>query len=217
MGQLEKKPVEQDIENILTYYWENFSRLFPEVSQSQFLDWINEDTYGGWEETQTMMAAGRRELKMLYATVRATKPKNILEIGTWNGVSTDHILLAAENNKKEGFECSVTTLDIGEYVRGRKLHNYPLNRVIQDSLQYLQLNQHFDFIMQDGNHTPAYVDKELKTFATFPNLKTVWSHDYWLRAGTLLKPVFDQNLNMWSNYSDFRDTNYSAGFHIGII
>lgn len=208
-------PLEEDVQNILTYYWENFNKLFPNIPKSQFLNWINEDTYGGWEESTHVNAGGRRELKMLYATIRATKPKNILEIGTYDGCSTNHILLAAENNSKEGFDCSVTTVDINDYVKDKKLHDFPLDRVMQGSLQYLQSNNHFDFIMQDGDHTPAYVDQELKIFATLPNLKTVWSHDYYLR-GTLI-PTFEKNSNMWSNHSPFKEPSYNAGFNIGII
>ncbi len=215
MIQLIPLPLEEDIQNILTYYWGNFNKLFPNIPKSQFLNWINEVTYGGWEESTHVNAGGRRELKMLYAVIRATKPKNILEIGTYDGCSTNHILLAAENNSKEGFDCSVTTIDINDYVKNKKLHNFPLNRVIQSSLNHLMTNSHYDFIMQDGDHSPIVVDKELQVFKTLPNLKTVWSHDYYLR-GTLIS-TFEKNSNMWSNHSPFKEPSYNAGFNIGII
>jgi hypothetical protein len=210
-----RKPVEEDLNIILSDYWENFSILFPKVTQNQFIKWISEDTYGGWEEANHGNAGGRRELKMLYATIRATKPKNILEIGTYDGHSTDHILLAAENNQKEGFDCNVTTVDINDYVGKRQLHNFPLRRLIAASLNHLQIENHYDFIMQDGDHNPVYVDKELNLFKTLPNLKTVWSHDYYLR-GTL-EPTFIKNKDMWSKNFPFKEEAYRAGFHIGLI
>ena len=209
------KPKSQDIELILSNYWSSFNLLFPNVSKSQFIDWINEDYFEGWEEADHYNAGGRRELKMLYTTIRATKPKNILEIGTYDGRSTDHILLAAENNKKEGFECSVTAVDIKDYVGNRQLHNFPLNRFIEPCLIHLQKHNHYDFIMQDGDHSPHAVSGELQVFKTLPNLKTVWSHDYYLR-GTL-EPTFIQNQDMWSKNSPFKEESYNAGFHIGIL
>lgn len=212
---IKNQPLEKDKEIILDNYWANFNKLFPNISKSQFLKWINEDTYGGWEESSHMNAGGRRELKMLYATIRATKPKNILEIGTYDGCSTNHILLAAENNLKEGFNCSVTTVDVNDYVKDKKLHDFPLNRIIQSSLDHLKDKTHYDFIMQDGNHEPNFVDLELKKFSTLPNLKTVWSHDYYLR-GTLI-PTFEKNSNMWLNHSPFKEPSYAAGFNIGIL
>lgn len=210
-----KEPIEKDLDLILNNYWENFNILFPLVTQEQFINWINEDIYGGWEEANHTHAGGRRELKMLYATIRATKPKNILEIGTYDGHSTDHILLAAENNQKEGFECKVTTVDINDYVKNRQLHNFPLNRFIEPCITHLKSNNHYDFIMQDGDHTPQAVNIELQLFKTLPNLKTVWSHDYYLR-GTL-EPTFTQNKNMWASNFPFKEEAYVAGFHIGLI
>lgn len=210
-----KEPIEKDLDLVLNNYWENFNTLFPLVTQDQFIKWLNEDVYGGWEEANHTHAGGRRELKMLYTTIRATKPKNILEIGTYDGHSTDHILLAAENNQKEGFECNVTTIDINDYVKERQLHNFPVRKLIESSLNHLQNETQYDFIMQDGDHTPFYVDKELNIFKTLPNLKTVWSHDYYLRG--VLEPTFVKNQDMWNKNSSFKEEAYVAGFHIGLI
>ena len=210
-----RKSVEEDLSIILNSYWKNFSILFPKVTQDQFIKWVNEDVYGGWEEANHGNAGGRRELKMLYATIRATKPKNILEIGTYDGHSTDHILLAAENNQKEGFECNVTTVDINDYVKNRQLHDFPLRKLLVSSLDHLQKENHYDFIMQDGDHNPSYVDVELSLFKTLPNLKTVWSHDYYLRGA--LEPTFIKNKNMWLKNFPFKEEAYRAGFHIGLI
>lgn len=210
-----KQPLQTDNTIIIDNYWTNFSLLFPSVTRSQFIEWLNEDIYGGWEEAGHFHAGGRRELKMLYVTIRATKPKNILEIGTYDGRSTDHILLAAENNKKDGFDCSITAVDINDYVKDRKLHDFPLRRFIEPCLVHLARETNYDFIMQDGDHSPAAVNAELQVFKTLPNLKTVWSHDYYLRGE--LEPTFIQNQQMWSRNCPFKEESYNAGFHIGIL
>ena len=215
MNKLINRPLDEDLNLILSNYWVSFTTLFPKVTKEQFISWIEEDYYGGWEESSHTHTGGRRELKMLYVTIRATKPKNILEIGTYDGRSTDHILLAAENNTKEGFECSVSSVDINDYVKDRKLHEFPLQRFIEPCLSHLQKNDHYDFIMQDGDHSPQAVNSELQLFKTLPNLKTSWSHDYYLR-GTL-EPTFIKNQSMWSKNSPFKEESYNAGFHIGIL
>ena len=71
MLKLINKPVEEDLNLILDNYWLSFSALFPKVTKEQFINWIEEDYYGGWEELEHTHAGGRRELKMLYATIRA--------------------------------------------------------------------------------------------------------------------------------------------------
>ena len=111
-----------DINIILENYWEKFSVIFPKVLKEQFISWIEEDTYFGWEDLGHRHAGGRRELKMLYATIRASKPTNILEIGTYKGDSSNHILLACEKNAEEGHPAKVNLLDINNYITGN-LHN----------------------------------------------------------------------------------------------
>ena len=82
MIKITREPVGKDLDLILNNYWLSFSTLFPKVTKEQFINWIKEDYYGGWEELEHTHAGGRRELKMLYATIRASKPKNILQIGS---------------------------------------------------------------------------------------------------------------------------------------
>lgn len=210
-------PREMDERVILESYWPNFQILFPELTESQFRKYIGEDFFGGWEEAGHYHAGGRRELKMLFATIRTCKPKSILEIGTYDGRSTDHILLAASLNAEEGHPCKVTTVDISDYLKGRPLFNYPVNIVHSPSLSHLQTATDYDFIMQDGDHTPSYVHQELERFSELPNLKTVWSHDYFLRGE--LAPVFtaDRHKNLFQNKAQFKEEAYSAGFQIGLV
>ena len=118
----------------------------------------------------------------------------------------------AEEDKKS----SQTLInDINDYVKNRQLHDFPLRKLLVSSLDHLQKENHYDFIMQDGDHNPSYVDVELSLFKTLPNLKTVWSHDYYLRGA--LEPTFIKNKNMWLKNFPFKEEAYRAGFHIGLI
>jgi len=209
------RPVNQDLDIIVKHYGKKFGVMFPRIAQQQFIDWINEDTYGGWEETNHGHAAGRRELKVLYAVIRATKPKNILEIGTYNGDSLNHILLACEKNKEEGLEAKVTTIDISEYLNGRKLHDYPYERVLESSLSYLEKYNDFDFIVQDGNHKYPSVIRELKLFKENKSLRYVWAHDYYLPGRGVKKAYHEKAHDVFSYFLKFKEPLYKAGFVIG--
>lgn len=205
----------EDIKLIKQHYWNKFKSLFPEVSEKQFEDWVAEDYYIGGEDLEHTGAAGRRELKTLYASIRAMKPKSILEIGTYKGDSGNHVLLACEHNKKEGFPCEVTLLDINNYLES-ELHNYPYNRVLENSVAYLPKVTP-DFIVQDGNHSYQHVLSELKHMKNNDNLKCVWAHDYHL-PGRGVKPAWDEYAsNVFNSWHEFNEPFYAAGFAMGRI
>jgi hypothetical protein len=208
---------ENDINIMTQYYWPNFKKIFTEITIDQFKTWIDEDYYGGWEDYENYNVGGRREMKMLYLTIRAKKPKKILEIGTFMGYGTNHMLLASEKNREEGFPCEVTTIDIEDFVGNKQLHNYPLNRIIKSSLEVLQENIDYDFIMQDGDHSRDVVSQELNLFKKNKNLELVWSHDYFLNDKTV-RNVFDQESgDFFDKRESFKEPSYNAGFQIAII
>jgi hypothetical protein len=201
-----------DSELIEKNYWEKFNALFPKIKKNLFYRWINEDFYPGWEDLGYSGPAGRRELKMLYATIRATKPKKILEIGTYRGDSANHILLACERNLSEGFESSVTLLDIKNHI-DKDLHSSNFKRIIKSSIEYLPSND-YDFIVQDGSHNYQIVKKELELFKQCSNLKWVWAHDYYL-PGRGVKPAWDElGSSVFTKWFPFSEKEYAAGFVI---
>ena len=204
-----------DAELMIKNYWGKFQVLFPKVNIDQFIAWAEEDYYTGWEEAGHDHAAGRRELKMLYVMIRAAKPKSILEIGTYKGDSSNHVLLAADMNNKEGHQCDVTLLDIKNYLE-KDLHNYPYNRVLQSSLDYLQTNLDHDFVIQDGSHTLKAVSRELELLQLSENLKWTWAHDYHL-PGRGVKPAWDEHgSEVFSKWTDFKEEMYPPGFIIAL-
>jgi hypothetical protein len=207
-----------DIEIIMTNYWEKFNRLFPDVTEETFKSWVNEDFMGGWEESLNYNSAGRRELIILYCCVRAAKPKKILEIGTHQGFSTNHILLAAQKNKAEGYECQIDTIDITNYSESPNSQIYPYNKIIGDSIEYIKFNQDYDFIVQDGCHDSTHVSTELVYFEDFKKLKTIWSHDYYLNNNEVGNAINKSNfIKKLNNFNEFKEENYIAGFFVGVI
>ena len=216
-SQVVRLPVEEDLKTMIDSYWETFSRQFPEVSLEDFAKWVQEDIYGGWEEQNHPHAGGRRELKMLYVTVRASKPKHILEIGTSDGTSANHLLLAAERNTEEGYVCQVTTLDITDYVNEENLHAYPLTRLIESSAIHLGTNTHYDFIFQDGDHSPEAILSELNLLRTLPNLQILFSHDYFLYPN--ITDTFNAfpSQEIFSSEAAYKEKAYRAGFYIGRV
>jgi len=208
---------ENDIEIMTKYYWKNFKEIFPETSIEQFKSWIEEDYYGGWEDYENYNVGGRREMKMLYLTIRARKPKKILEIGTFMGDGTNHILLASERNSEEGFPCEVTTIDIEDFVINKNLHNYPLKRIIKSSLNVLDENTDYDFIVQDGDHSSDFVSMELNLFKKNKNLDLVWSHDYFLNEKTVGNVFERESGDFFEKRESFKEPSYNAGFQIAIV
>jgi len=222
---LKKHPKEHDLKLMIDNYWKNYKELFPEINLNDFSNWAEEDMYGGWEESSHHNPAGRRELKMLYVSIRFLKPKNILEIGTHDGTSTNHILLAAEQNQQEGYDSNITTLDIKDVVGSKKLHNFPHNRIIESSLDHCKKYKNYDFIFQDGSHSFQDVTKELELFSNFDNLKFVLTHDYFLHGGQstgstggvkMAIESFLSSNNLFKKRNLFKEALYNAGFHIGI-
>jgi hypothetical protein len=203
-----------DIKLITQNYWEKFKALFPFTEYSDFVGWIEEDFYPGWEELGYSGPAGRRELKMLYASIRATKPSKILEIGTFRGDSANHILLACEKNRNEGFPVEVTLLDIRNYLNS-DLHDSNFTRELKSSVDFLPVNG-YDFIVQDGSHAYSMVTQELELFKKCKDLKWVWAHDYYL-PGRGVKPAWDEIGNrVFEKWTAFSEKEYAAGFVIAI-
>lgn len=209
-------PVEQDVDIILDNYWSSFSSLFPNVIKQEFIRYIEEDDQLGAEETH-QNALGRREGKILYSLIRILKPKNILEIGTYDGISTNHILKAASNNKKfDNIEATVTTLDINNYTHNSSFIDYPFIHLLESSFHHLNHTNHYDFIFQDGDHSKEGVSKEIKLFSTMKNLKCVMTHDYHLPNRGVQSAYTQYPDRVFHSQQDFKENLYNSGFLISL-
>ena len=75
-----------------------------------FIDYINEDTIGGYPDKWPSGSIWGVEGQILYALTRILKPNTIIEIGTSIGCSTEHFLRALDMNSKG----RIYTIDIAE-------------------------------------------------------------------------------------------------------
>lgn len=208
---------EFDEKIIIDYYFSKLKLFFPLLTDKEFKFYINEDFLGGWEDCLDYNATGRRELKVLYSIIRHTKPKNILEIGTYKGMGLSHILLACNKNYQEGFTSKVTTLDITNFLDNTsELHKiFPFISIIKNSLDYLNSEADFDFIVQDGNHDPHHVLAEFSLFKKMNLLKYVWSHDYFLNNMAIGNAIQSLPKNFFKKSECFKEDAYITGFHFG--
>jgi hypothetical protein len=209
-------PKEIDLDVMLENYWDGFQDIFPNVNKNDFSKWVNEDYFYGWEETLDYNSTGRRELKLLYTTIRAVKPKKILEIGTHIGTGTNHILLALKKNFNEGYESELTSIDVHDFVGDNKLFDFPCKRILEDSIIHLNNNFDYDFIVQDGNHDPIHVKKELEFFHKMKNLKVLWSHDYFTNNKSVGLVFENFEHKIFKKYKTFKEDSYVTGFFLGI-
>lgn len=94
---------------------------------------------------------GDNERKVLYALVRALKPRVCLEIGTSHGDGTMCIARALERNEWGMVVTVDTNPDIGQHFRSELLHRVSISN--QDANIFVEHHHDFDFIFEDGNHS----------------------------------------------------------------
>lgn len=192
-------------ESFLHYFYPGFKQLF-NISETDFLKYYDASTYGGMPELP-IGTIFESEAKALYALIRILKPNRILEIGNYKGNSSNHILQAIEDN-----QCGeIVLLDIEEQLDYDKLHNNIFERVVADSLDYLQQQLNFDLIIQDGNHNYQHVKTELELILK-NNSNTnyyIYSHDYYMsiRKYIEVERVWSEMKHNFNIVVPFKDDN----------
>lgn len=132
-------------------------------------EFVLEDDIGGYhpDPAQAKWPIGsiwHVEGQILYALVRALKPRHVLELGTYHGCSATHIAAALRKNGDGGL---LTCVDNGHDARGQ----FKIGHLIPDELQSYVLvidqdlavftedtRQTFDFIFEDAFHSPEQVE-----------------------------------------------------------
>ena len=125
-------------------------------------------------------ALNQGDRRAIYGLVRALKPANVLEIGTYIGSSTIHVGAALRANATEGRGGSLTTVDVID-VNGPQapwmrcgMKRSPKQMVDElgigdrvrfytsDSIAFLRgCKDHFDFVFLDGSHAAKDVYNEI--------------------------------------------------------
>jgi len=186
-------------EDFIKSYYDGFFRL-TDVSLEDFTKYYDEAKYGGYPE-EPGGSVWESEGKSIYVLIRILKPKRILEIGNYLGRSSNHILQAVEAN---GFG-DVVLEDIADHLEYNKLHNREFERVVMDSLLYLENPIEFDLIVQDGDHTYNHVKKEIELILQNNMLNSfhVWAHDYHMRIKVPQCEVWRAWDDMKHNFNQF--------------
>jgi len=201
-------------EDFYNSYFNGFKTIFPELTREEFLSYYDEDQYLGYPEPEYEGGSmWESEGKSIYVLIRILKPKTILEIGNFKGVSANHILSAVEKNDIG----DVTLLDIVEVMEYNRLHNTKFTRILQSSLDFLNNPVDFELIIEDACHEYDFVKFETELIRNNnqnPNYY-VWSHDYYsINNWCQVKQVYDENRDKYSLFLPMKDSVSDCGFII---
>lgn len=189
------------------------------ISDKDLQKYMGESKYEGYPIEQGG-SVWTQEGKSIFSLIRHFKPKRILELGNFKGVSSNHILQAVEKN---GFG-EVTLLDIEDQIDYERIHNRLFNRVIENSLNYLsgENNIDFDFIVVDDCHEYEHVKRELELIYEKNKCSKyyLWAHDYFVQEsyGCRVKSAWDQteNINKQKTYKVLGEES-DCGFVFSIV
>lgn len=148
---------------------------------NQLMAYADEDDIGGfhfderlrkWETGSLWEVEG----KFLYALVRAMRPLQVLEIGTWRGASATHILAALHKNDY-GYLTSVDLLESGQLIPDEL--RYRWHFVQSDGAAYLRSSMSCDpdIIFEDGLHDPLGTTAMLQEIKAGYHPRLLLSHD----------------------------------------
>lgn len=131
------------------------------LNADELIAYAAEDNIGGRDTGQfAAMSVHADEGRVLYALVRALKPKQCLEIGVAEGCTATHILTALERNGGTG---NLTSIDV-EPEAGRSIPEELKHRwefIVGDGLE-VKLPKKVDFAFEDGPHTYPFTKDMLE-------------------------------------------------------
>lgn len=143
-----------------------------DISEKYFIDRWNKNPHIGYPQ-QPGGSLWTSEGKLLNCIIKKTKPKNILEIGTFLGVSTCHIMDGML--KSSVFH----TVDIKKQNWITDLSNHFIQN---DSISFLNITENkYDFIWIDGCHEYEHVKKEIEIIHERKLSRNILFHDYYVK------------------------------------
>jgi len=154
--------------------------------------------------------------ELLYGLVRAIKPTNAVETGTFEGFSAINIARALKNNE----EGVLWTIDSDEYGAKKMFKDYNvkqwINQVIglsPDSLEKIVSQNNIDFAFLDSAHTYNTVFSELEVLHRYFKIGSyITGHDYY-RYGCI-KQAVDDFVNKYPNMYEKVIIGTFTGFFI---
>lgn len=201
--------MKEGLDDFINSYYAGMNKLTG-ITMEDFVKYYNESKYSGYPH-EPGGSVWESEGKFIYVLIRHLKPRTVLEIGNYMGRgSTNHILQAIDDNGMG----EVTLLDIMERLEYDRLHSRKFNRVLEDSLKFLEQPLSFDLIVQDGCHEYEHVSKELQLIAKNSIQETIlWGHDYY----TIRPPdcevqrAWIDNISFFSDVTPMKDSISNCG------
>jgi methyltransferase family protein len=146
---------------------------FGSLDADALIAFAAEDTFGGRGDfpLSDTMSITQAEGQILYALVRALQPEHCVEVGTWIGVGSTHILAALEANDKgalHSVDVDAQAWVIPDALRERWTFE------AKDARYYTW--QGVDFVMEDSDHTRELTAQVLQS-AIAHGARCVVSHD----------------------------------------
>lgn len=148
------------------------------LNADELIAYAAEDTIGGRDQGYWQaMGIHEDEGKVMYALVRALKPKQCVEIGVAEGCSSAHILSALNTNGGG----KLYSVDIATDGVGGKVPEYLRERWTlitgQDALT-VKLPKKAEFILEDASHKFDFTRDMYKRLITL-NPKVLLTHDFY--------------------------------------
>lgn len=202
-------------------YFPGFERLFwPEIQHPnrkaecyvRMMHYYDKAEYSGYPK-EPGGSVWISEGKALYTMIRILKPKHILEIGNFQGCSANHILQAVETNNSG----IVDLLDISEQLNYPNLHNHNFERILADSIEYLDQPLEYDLYVIDGDHSYEHTKKELELIIANTTVPCwIWAHDYHVThdISCQVRKTWDEMKPHFSKFETFKDSISNCGFVI---
>lgn len=146
------------------------------LNADDLIRFADEDSIGGRDQGYwSAMGIHEAEGKVLYALVRALRPRQCVEIGVAEGCSSAHIL-AALNANDAG---KLYSVDLEENVGGKVPQSLRDRWTLiagQDALE-AKLPKSAEFIWEDGPHTEPFTSAMYERLLTL-SPRVLLSHDY---------------------------------------
>lgn len=203
-------------DNFIEAYGDFFFKNFP-IKKETFGKYYEEsEQYFGYPQ-EPGGSVWTSEGRSIYMLIRLLKPKKIIEIGNYLGRSSNFILKAVENN---GIG-EVTLLDLFERLEYEKLHSRNFERILDDSLKWLDRSLDFDLFVIDGCHEYEHVKKEMNLILK-NTIKPIWiwSHDYYTirppqcEVGRALDEVVAENKDRFKVFTPMIEKTSNCGIAI---
>ncbi len=161
-----------------------FVELGALIGHSPFvlMDYANEDTYGGYhpDPVLSMWPTGsvfEVEGKILYALVRALRPRLVLEIGVYYAASTTHILAALKANHDEGQLLSLDHAGVQGDGPPECLRDH-WTFIQADANDWIpEFRSEVDIVFEDGYHEYNFVHRAIQTVCVHLRPRVIISHD----------------------------------------